>query len=248
MKKITVMLLVLALAFGVVGCAANQAAPPPVPPAVDYEPDYIEEDDEETPHIAVGDRFETHEFEDENLSVSVFYTRPMHTHEHIVVLIAEITNIGEDTVVYQIGSGSNRVPDALTVELGPLTALFKPVIQTMDMQHGTLEPGESVTFSLPFAPFTHESGEEQLIGFDRDIAFFEEDEEWQPVPIGEYIGNIRFEYLVRGEGEDWFFIVEGDELFSVGGDFQFLLFADEVWPEMPAEELDYDQEDNGEEA
>ena len=236
-KKIMAILLVLALAFAGVACAGNQTAPQPVAPAPLPEIDLINTDQQEP--APQGERYETHEFSDENVSVTVFYDRPLHTHEHMVNLTAIVTNIGQETVVFQVGSGSNRVPDALYVELGPLTALFRPAIQTMDMQHSTLAPGESVTFQLPFAPFEHVSGEEQFIGLDRDLAFFQ-DEEWIPVPIGEYLGKISFTYLTRGEGEDYFFIVEGDEMSTVEGNFQFLLYADEVEPDMSG--VDFDEE------
>ena len=235
-KKVMAILLVLALALAGVACAGNQTAPQPIAPQPLPETDLIDVPFEEP----AGERYEPYEFADEHVSLTVFYDRPLHTHEHIVNLTAVVTNIGQETVVFQVGSGSNRVPDALRVELGPLTALFRPAIQTMDMQHSTLAPGESITFALPFAPYAHVSGEEQFIGLDKDLAFFQQDEEWVPVPIGEYIGQISFSYLTRSEGENEYFIVEGDELFKVEGSFQFILYADEAEPDLC--DVDFEEE------
>jgi len=225
-KKIVVLLLALLLALAVVGCVSPPPPPPPVTPVeppveVDLEEYYNENENE-------AGRYEVSEFSDENILVTLFYDRASHTQEHIVGLTAIIANIGEERVVFQVGSGSNRVPDALQVNLEPLTALFRPVIQTMDMRHHVLMPGEYVAFELPFAPYmpAEETEFPPMIGFVEDLEFFQ-NEEWEPVPIGEYIGNLTFSYLIRGEGE-YDMIVEGDEVSTVEGTFQFLLFAEEA--------------------
>jgi len=232
-KKIVVLLLALLLALAFVGCVAESPQPPP-PPQIDEPPVEVDEVEDEIEN-EIG-RYELSGFSDRNVFVTLYYNRRYHTQEHIIGLSATITNIGEERVVFQVGSGSNRVPDALQVSLEPFTALFRPAIQTNDMQHHVLLPGESVTFELPFAPYRPANAEsEPMIGFVEDLEFFQ-NEEWVLVPIGEYTGTVTFNYVIRDEGEADM-ISEGDEQFTVEGRFQLILLADEAWPEyQPATE------------
>jgi len=115
------------------------------------------------------------------------------------------------------------------VNLGQLTALFHPAIMTMDLQTANLEPGESITFALPFAPYAYTDTEAvfpPVIGFDRDIEFFQS-EEWVRVQSGEIAGSISFSYVIRGE-DDFFIIVEGDEIFELEGSFTINLTDSEM--------------------
>ena len=230
-KKIIVLVLAMAMMLTIIGCAGTTATVPPQvqPPVVEdnyqEEPDYEEEDNN-------PGGYEPREWTDGNLRLNIFYNDIYNTHENIIGLTAVVTNIGDETVVFQIGSGSNRVPDALQVEIGSLTPLFRPAIMTMDLQHGQLEPGESITFELPFAPYMPAVEQEfpPLVGFDADLDFFQ-NEEWVRVPVGEYIGNISFSYVIRGE-DDFMMITEEDEIHTIGGDFQLILLAEAAWPEM----------------
>ncbi|MCL2857293.1 MAG: hypothetical protein FWE19_06190 [Oscillospiraceae bacterium] len=243
-KKIIVLVLVLALALVAVGCATNQPTPPPVAPTVDeddYDYGYEYGDvfelgdgfEDFRPEIGIefeGQRYGEQEFSDENVQLTVFFDRPQFTHSDVVGVFATITNIGEEIVVFTKGSGSNRVPDALTVNLGELTALFHPAVMTMDLQTSWLEPGESVTFALPFAPYTHtdtDAAFPPMIGFDRDIEFFQGDDEWVRVQVGEIAGSVSFSYVTRG-ADDFFIIVEGDEIFELEGSFAVNLTEHEM--------------------
>ena len=232
MKKIIVLLIVLALAFSAVGCATPQPTPQPLATPSNPNPDVVEELDGyielgyengyeyEEAFVFEGERYGEREFSDENVNITIFFDRPQFTHNDIVGLHATITNIGEEIVVFTKGSGSNRVPDALQVNLGEMTALFRPGIQTNDLQTSSLAPGESVTFPLPFAPYMYADTEAMFpppVGFDRDIEFFRSDE-WIRVEEGEIEGTISFSYVTRGP-DDFFIIVEGDEIYVLEDNF-----------------------------
>ena len=62
-----------------------------------------------------------------------------------------ITNNGDQTIAFVHGSGSNEVPDALKMvseDLQPILPHVSFGIATMDFRVETLEPGESLNFSL----------------------------------------------------------------------------------------------------
>ena len=62
-----------------------------------------------------------------------------------------ITNNGDQTIAFVHGSGSNEVPDALKMvseDLQPILPHVPFGIATMDFRVETLEPGESLNFSL----------------------------------------------------------------------------------------------------
>jgi len=234
MKKIIALLLVLTLAVVAVGCTPQPTPQPLAPPTNQYENGYENEDEygeyeyeyeheDYYPGFGVefeGEHYAEQEFYDDNVKITLFFDRPQFTHTDIVGMFATITNIGEEIVVFTKGSGSNRVPDAITVNLGELTALFRPDKMTMDLQTSNLEPGESVTFALPFAPYMHADTEAMfppIIGFDRDIEFFQSDE-WVRVQAGEIAGSISFSYVLRS-ADDFFIIVDGDEIFELKGSF-----------------------------
>ena len=224
-KKIAAILFVLIMALSVVGCAANQTPPPVVSPPDEVENDYPPyEEDEYDEHESYGQL----ELSDENVLITLSFDRPYYTHSQILGLTATVTNIGEEVIVFQKGSGSNLVPDALQVALGELVPLFRPAIATMDMQYMSLEPGESTTFELPFAPYVPAEPDPQfgpLVGFVDDLEFFQNDE-WVRAEAGDIAGSIIFSYAVR-EGEDEFFmIVEGDELFVVEETFTVRLIEE----------------------
>ena len=237
-KKIIALLLALALTLIVVGCATQPTPQPLAPPEVQDEPEYEYNPEYEYEEIGFenwddnrefgvefeGERYNEQEFSDENVQMTIFFDRPQYTHSDIVGLFATITNIGDEIVVFTKGSGSNRVPDALNVELGQLTALFHPIIMTMDMRTEILEPGESITFALPFAPYMYADTEAAfgpMVGFDADIEFFQTDE-WVRVQAGEIAGSVSFSYILSS-GEDFFMISEEDEISVLEMDFTVTL-------------------------
>jgi hypothetical protein len=62
-----------------------------------------------------------------------------------------ISNEGEETIAFVRGSGTNEIPDALKLvsdDLQPILSQDRLGIATMDFQIDTLEPGESLNFSL----------------------------------------------------------------------------------------------------
>ena len=223
-KRIAAVLLVLMMVFSIVGCAGQQTPPPaaqPTPPAQsEAEPPAVDEDDEEVIELRQypPERYGELEFSDENVSIFLYFDRPQYTHYNVVNLRVHITNIGGETIVFTKGSGSNLVPDALRVELEPLTAMFIPMIATMDMQHMVLEPGESEVFDLPFAPYMLADPDMfPFVGPDADLSFFQ-NEDWVRVPAGEIQGSLSFVYVVH-QGQDYFMVFEGDDISTVVGSF-----------------------------
>ena len=252
-KKIIALLLVLVLTFVAVGCATQPTPQPLAPPAsqneYEYEDDYDYYDEYEEEYES--ERYNELEFSDENVKLTVSFDRPQYTHNDIEGMTATITNIGEEIVVFTKGSGSNRVPDAIVVELGHLTPLFHPGMMTMDLQTEQLEPGQSVTFELPFAPYMYYADTDaefaSPIGFDRDIEFFQSDE-WVRVQSGEIAGTISFSYVLRSEEDEFFMIVEGDEILVLEGSFTVNLGENgaEAAEQTEAENGDTVTDDNGE--
>ena len=247
-KKIVALFLVLALVFAGVGCASPQPTPQPVAPPVnqneyEYENGFEFEESSPEVHQVVfeGERYNEQEFSDENVQLAIFFDRPQYTHSDIINMFTTITNIGEQVVVFTKGSGSNRVPDAIEVELGQLAELFRPIMMTMDMQTSVLEPGESVTFALPFAPYVYADTDAEfppMIGFDRDIEFFQSDE-WVRAQTGEIAGSINFSYVTRG-ADDIFMIVEGDE--TIGMQLSFTVTLTENSEEEASPVIQYTPE------
>ena len=210
-KKIIALLLVLALTLVAVGCTPRPTPQPTAPP-VDQE-DYYEYDEYEYDagygheERDWGERHGELEFADENVRLTISFDRPVYTHSDIVSMIATITNIGGEAIAFTKGSGSNLVPDALKVELGEFTPLFHPAMMTMDFQTLSLEPGQSKTFELTFAPYMYADTNAvfpPMIGLDRDIEFFQGDDEWVRVPAGEIPGSISFSYAIVGDGDLFF--------------------------------------------
>ena len=228
MKKAAAVLFALVMILSFVSCAGQQTAPPatgptPTPPQ--------EQQPEEAPDEEVyvelpqypQERYGEVEFSDENVLVTVSFDKPQYTQNEIAGLKVTVTNIGEETVVFVKGSGSNIVPDALRVTLGDMTALFHPIIATMDMQHQLLEPGETAVFMLPFAPYMPAQEQEfpPLVGFVDNLEFFQ-NEEWVLVPAGEIEGALSFSYVTRTDADN-LMITDEDEVSVVEGTFTIQL-------------------------
>jgi len=221
--KIIAILFVLIMALTAIGCAANRTPPPTAAPPV------LEEDNGyDTPDYEENDIIDNEwgiygltELYDENVMVTISHDRPYYTHSQIVRFTVGVVNIGEEAIVFQQGSGSNVVPDALRVSLGEMTPLYRPAIQTMDLQYMTLEPGESTEFVLTFAPYMQAEPDEfgPIVGFVDDLEFFQ-NEDWVQVEAGEITGSLNFGYHLR-VGDD-LFAHEGDGL-AVLGDISIML-------------------------
>ena len=254
-KKIIALLLVLALTLVAVGCAPRPTPQPIATPAdqneyndyngyeYEYDPSYEYEEYEEKDW---GERYGELEFADENVQLTISFDRPLYTHSDIVSMIATITNIGGEAIAFTKGSGSNLVPDALRVELGEFTPLFFPAMMTMDMQTLSLEPGQSKTFELTFAPYMYADTDAMfppMIGLDRDIEFFQSDE-WKRVQAGEIAGSISFSYAVVGGG-DLFFAEE--DVIVLEGSFTIQLTENGEQTIQPQATPEPESDENGEE-
>ena len=222
-KKMPLVACVLALAIGITACTTGQPTHPPTAPQTEqpghnggYDYYYENEPTYET------ERYNHTEFHDENVMVSLSFDSPGHTLGNIINIFAEITNISEETLIFQVGSGSNLVPDALTVQVGALTPLFIPGIMTMDMQTGALEPGETIKFELPFAPYTYVGEGFAWAPPDSGIEYFSEGDEWEAVPSGEIAGTMAFSYVISADDE-FFMITEEDTIITLEGSFTLTL-------------------------
>jgi len=225
-KKVAAFLFALVMVLSVIGCAGQQTAPPAVgptsTPAQEQPPEEVPDEEVEVyeelpqyPHERYGEK----EFSDENVHLEFYFDRAEYTHSDVVNIRATVTNVGDETVVFVKGSGSNVVPDALRVTLGDMTALFRPAIATQDMQHQLLEPGEYAVFELPFAPYmpAAEQALPPLVGFVESLEFFQ-NEDWVHLPAGDIEGEISFSYVTRA-GEEDLIITDEDEVFVVEGRF-----------------------------
>ena len=249
-KKIIALLVVLALILVAVGCAPRPTPQPIATPAdqsdyneyeYEYEPGYEYEEE------YWGERHGEFELADSNVRLTVSFDRPLYTHSDIVSMIATITNIGGQSIAFTKGSGSNLVPDALRVELGEFAPLFLPAMMTMDMQTLSLEPGQSKTFELTFAPYMYADMDAifpPMIGLDRDIEFFQGDDEWVRVQAGEIAGSIHFSYALVGGG-DLFFAEE--DIIVLEGSFTIQLTENGEQTIQPQATPMPETDENGEE-
>jgi hypothetical protein len=98
-----------------------------------------------------------------------------------------ITNQGEETIAFVVGSGSNEIPEALRMvsdELQPILSQDRLGIATMDFVVETLEPGDTLNYSLYVRAIRpHENFN------DYTFQLFTEDQS--------YIGELDWETLVE---------------------------------------------------
>lgn len=135
---------------------------------------------------------EVMEYDDGRIVMVLETSKPDYHTKEFVDLTVTLINSGQDPVMYVKGSGTARVPSALEIDLGGLNPVYVPQIMTTDFQMEVLEPGESVSFECPYAPYIPENGE-FVYGTDHDIAFFEEGE-FTAAPYGEIKGVVTFSY------------------------------------------------------
>jgi len=131
-----------------------------------------------------------------------------------VPIAITITNNGDKTIIYNMGSGSFETPQAIQLdipELQPILARDHLGIATLDMRSNELLPGESIEHTLyirtiepneNFNDYTYNKwqDEETYIG---DIAWNDlqkEHNDLTPAATGSYEGTIYFLYYIN-EGE-----------------------------------------------
>lgn len=139
---------------------------------------------------------EKNEFRQSNENVEMVLTmaKPRYTLGEFVDVTIKLTNIGDTPLAYVQGSGSNKVPDALNVQIGDLISVYKPQITTNDYRTHILQPGESVEFSTPFVPYTLK-GDEMLLPVppDSTLEYFQT-EDFAPAATGTVDGKATFTY------------------------------------------------------
>ncbi|WRS28310.1 hypothetical protein U6B65_04035 [Oscillospiraceae bacterium MB08-C2-2] len=135
--------------------------------------------------------------EDENVSVEIKLDDKQYDLETVIPLVVEITNKSDETVAFIQGSGSNLVPDGLKVKFGGFAGMFYPEITTMDYRTQFLEPGETVSFDLPYAPYIYQGTEEKsAFGTDKDLDFFK-GKDFRPAEPGVVEGTLEFTYSLQ---------------------------------------------------
>lgn len=139
-------------------------------------------------------------FSDDMLTMVVEISQAAYTINDIIDVRVSIINNSGGMIQYVHGSGSYIVPDALRIGLGGLNPLFFPEIMTMDYQVSVLEPGETMSFDCPFAPYIPNSGE-FVYGTGHDLSFFEQGD-FTPVPAGILAGTAEFSYMPMPEGSE----------------------------------------------
>ncbi len=134
------------------------------------------------------------EFSDENVTVELWLNRESYTVNDVIDMQVTVFNNAATPIAYAVGSGSNRVPDALNMTLGKLTSLHTPVIATKDMRYDTLPAGGSVTFALPYAPFTANAGDLPGPGLDQTLDWFTGNADYTAAAAGPQEGSFTFTY------------------------------------------------------
>lgn len=133
-------------------------------------------------------------FEDESVKIALLMDQAEYTLNNVIHTTVTITNQSDVPIIYIKGSGSNRIPEAMQIELGQLAGLFYPEMMTMDYRVDILNAGESVTFECPFVPYISKEGRKEF-GFDKDLSYFQSDE-FEPASPGQIEGTVRFHYVV----------------------------------------------------
>jgi len=204
-RKLALYALICVLALTLAACG-NSA-----PPASDTESGASEPADENG-YVEV--------FADENVTVSLSFNRNAYNFEEIIGLEATITNNCANTIVFPVGSGSNRVPDGLTVTIGSLADMYKPAIMTMDFRIHELASGESITYQLPYAPFVAlGDGVIPGAGLDQTIEFFQQSENYIEADRGDTQGTLRFVYDIAEDPEDLSNLLGGEFSNIIEGTF-----------------------------
>lgn len=159
-------------------------------------------------------------FQDAMVEIIGESSKSAYTTDEIVDLTVIIRNTGDKTLLYVKGSGSSLVPDALQVKLGDLNPVFYPMIMTSDYQVEILEPGQSVSFECPFAPYISDTGE--IVYGENDISFFKEGA-FTPAPSGMIKGSISFAYMpLEGDASE-IGLVDESKMTTLQGEFHITI-------------------------
>jgi len=161
-------------------------------------------------------------FSDENLTVSISFDRESYTVDEMIGLQATITNNSSQPIIFEKGSGSNSVPAALTVTMGAFVNTYTPMIATMDYQVESLEPGQSVTFALPHAPYIPANPHFHGFGFGQGVEFFRTDD-YTPAEPGEARGSFTFRYLVSQGVEPIMHDFSEENIIEISGEFSTVI-------------------------
>ena len=167
-------------------------------------------------------------FSDEYVTVKVSFGQESYSTNELIDMKVAITNDSDKIIVFEKGSGSNRVPQALQVNLGGFANTFTPLIATADFAVETLEPGQSVSFDLPHAPFTPVGEQMHGVSFGENIDFFKT-EDYTPAQPGEVRGELTFKYLLKEEGtEPVMHDFGGDNVRVIRGEFSVMITEDNL--------------------
>lgn len=215
MKNITIFVIAALLMTGMAGCggagsSSSSVAPAPSDTATEAPASDVPENDailgENSKYMEALPGYdgppepaEIISFQDATVEIIGETSKAVYTTNEILDLTITIRNTGDKNLLYVKGSGSSIVPDALRVTLEDLNPVFYPVIMTSDYQLEILEPGQSVSFECPFAPYVSNTGE--IVYGENDISFFKEGN-FTPAPSGMVKGTISFAYMPLEEGTD----------------------------------------------
>ena len=240
-NKLIALLIILAATLAFTACNANTNANSQPNPgttgtpntaAAGNEGDASSEDEKPSNGESSGPKEENGNgkkiFSDEYVTVEVSFGQESYTTDELIDMKVTIKNDSDKIIIFEKGSGSNRVPQALQVNFGGFANTFTPLITTADFNVETLEPGQSVSFDLPHAPFTPVGEQMHGVSFGENIDFFRT-EDYTPAQPGEVRGELTFRYLLKEEGtEPIMHDFSGNNLRTIHGEFSVMITEDNV--------------------
>jgi len=229
-RRVSLIAICLVLAVILIACAVPTSPPdppatPPFSPAPAANPSALESAEEEVSREESMGRMVAND----HVVVEVIVRGTPFSMDEFVSVYVQIANVGEDTLSFIHGSGSNTVPDALQINVGDLVGIYRPGIMTMDFQTHTLNPGDMLEFDIGFAPYTS-NVDFAFIPFmtsdEADIEFFEDNEDFSPAIPGIFEGEVSFSYVVHdSNGEELvaLFITDEDDIQTVSIGFTIVI-------------------------
>jgi len=229
MKKISILVIAALLITGMAGCGSAGASSSSAVPAASGAASEAPEDDKlldggsdsklmlpPPGYEGTSEPAEAINFQDAMVEIIGESSKSAYTTDEMVDLTVIIRNTSDKNLLYVKGSGSSLVPDALQVKLGDLNPVFYPMIMTSDYQVEILEPGQSVSFECPFAPYISDAGE--VVYGENDISFFKEGA-FTPAPSGMIKGSISFAYMpLEGDASE-IGLVDESKMTTLQGEF-----------------------------
>lgn len=174
------------------------------------------------PEIVIDQSDHTFTTSDENIEMTISFTQPNFTLDEAIASTLTVKNTSEYPIFFTKGSGSNIVPEAMEISLGELAGMFYPQAMTMDMVIGEIQPGETLTFDLKFAPYISKNKDNFAFGTDKDIDFFKSDD-FTPALSGAVNGKVKLTYLSGIDGNDQNKLLMGeaaDQIKTISLDFE----------------------------